>query len=90
MGNQGSHRRHVVIWKILRTILTPWLRWRFNFIAEPVDIEGPYLVFANHNTNWDPLLLACSFRQQMYYVASEHIFRWRFTAGIIRDRKSVV
>ena len=80
----GNHRRHIIIWKILRPILMPWLRWKFNFLAEPVGIEGPYLVFANHNTNWDPLLLACSFSQQMYYVASEHIFRWRFMARIIR------
>ena len=44
---------------------------------------GPFLVLCNHNTDWDPLLLACAFPDYMSYVASETIFRWRFAGKLI-------
>lgn len=78
------HRRHVLFWKLARFIAAPWLRRKFNFTPQIADVKGPYLVLANHTTDWDPLLVACSFPEQMYFVASEHIFRWRFTARLIR------
>lgn len=37
---------------------------------------GPMLVVSNHNTDLDPVFLAMSFKEHMYFVASEHVFRW--------------
>ena len=43
---------------------------------EDLDIEGPVILVPNHVNTWDPLLVAMSLRhKQVYYVASEHIFR---------------
>lgn len=69
-------KRDKAVWRFLRRFLGGWIRRKFNLTAEPVAADGPYLVLANHATNWDPLLIALSFEQQMYFVASEHIFRW--------------
>lgn len=74
------------IWGFLCFILNGWLRRKFGFTPEiaPPDLRGPCLVLANHTTNWDPLLMALSFRKHpMYFVASEHIFRWGFLWRVI-------
>jgi 1-acyl-sn-glycerol-3-phosphate acyltransferase len=38
----------------------------------------------NHVTNWDPLLVACAFPEQMYFVGSENIFRMGVAGRLIR------
>ena len=79
------HIMHIRVWKFLRWLLVPWLRHKFNFKYEEYTPEDdtPVLVMANHDTDWDPLLLACAFPNQMYFVASEHIFRWGFLSKLI-------
>ena len=68
--------RHRKIWKIIYGPLSFWLRRKFNFTPEIARIDGPCLVVPNHVTNFDPILVSLSFPDnQMYYVASEHIFR---------------
>ena len=47
-------------------------------------MKGPYLVLANHNTDLDPGLVALSFPQQMYFVASEHVYRAGFASKVLR------
>ena len=43
---------------------------------EDLRVEGPVLLIPNHVSSWDPLLVAMSLRdKQVYYVASEHLFR---------------
>lgn len=78
-----NNRRHVVVWNILRFLISPWIRWKFNFFPEKAEVSGPYLLLANHTTDWDAFFIALSFRQQTYFVASEHIFRWNFLTKII-------
>jgi len=41
-------------------------------------------VLANHNTDYDPLMVAASFPKQMYFVASEHIARWKAGYRLLR------
>lgn len=79
------HVMHKRVWIFLRWLLVPWLRWKFDYSYEeyPGEGEGPVLVMANHDTDWDPLLLACAFPKQMYFVASEHIFRWGILSKLI-------
>ena len=80
---EKARKRHLVVWKILRTLLRPWIIHKFNFKSEIYNVDGPCLVLANHNTDWDPLVVATAFPNQMYFVASEHIFRWGFVSRII-------
>lgn len=68
--------RHRKIWKLIYRPLSLWLRRKFNFTPEIARIDGPCIVIPNHVTNFDPILVSLSFPDnQMYYVASEHIFR---------------
>ena len=68
--------RHRKIWKLIYPPLSFWLRRKFNYTPEIARIEGPCIVVPNHVTNFDPILVSLSFPDnQMYFVASEHIFR---------------
>lgn len=87
-GGEGwrveHEKRDKRLWAFFCRILYGWLKRKFNFTPERVDVPGPYLVLSNHTTDWDPLLVSLSFRKaQMYYVASEHIFHWGLAWKII-------
>ena len=44
---------------------------------------GPMLIVSNHNADLDPVFLSMAFQEHMYFVASEHIFRWGFWSRLI-------
>ena len=48
--------------------------YRFKYAK---NLPDNYIVLANHATDFDPLFVGVSFRRQMYFVASEHISRWK-------------
>lgn len=76
--------RHRIIYRILRTLVTPILKPLLGFDCEVFrEKRPPYIVLSNHISQWDPLPIALSFPQHMYYVASEHIFRWGLTSKLI-------
>lgn len=78
------HKRHERAYKIVMTLVTPFLKWRFKIQSEPAPkIAGPYLVYANHNADLDPVLLQMSFKDMIYFVASEHIFRAGFASRLL-------
>lgn len=72
-GTVKGRRRHVFVWKALRPLakLICWIK--FGFTCEKTNVKGPYLLVSNHVTNWDPILVACSFPEQTYFVTSEHL-----------------
>ena len=78
------HTRHKWIYKIVLILVAPFFRWRMGYRCLPADkLEEPYIVLANHTTDLDPVLVAMSFTQQMYFVASEHIYRWGFVSKLL-------
>ena len=71
-----SGKRHQRIWRILYALLHRPIERVFCLSHENVMPSGPCLVVSNHVTDYDPLLVAMSFpRTDLYYVASEHLFR---------------
>ena len=81
---KDPHKRHAIIWKTLLP-LARFIAWvKFGFRAVPADVKGPFLLVSNHNTNWDPILAGCSFREQIYFVASEHILRSKLFGRFLR------
>ena len=69
-------KRHQVCWRLAYTLLHRPIERIFNLTHVDVEPEGPCLVIANHVTDYDPLLVAMSFpRTDLYFVASEHLFR---------------
>ena len=80
-----KYKRHQVFWKIIRFIAPSVLKplYKYSYELAP-KLEPPYLVFSNHNGDLDPALVGLSFPQQMYFVASEHVYRAGFASKILR------
>ena len=77
-------KRHDFIYWFGRLILYRPLARKFSFKCDDIKVEhSPYIVIANHLTNWDPLLIGMSFRKNMYYVASDHILRMGLKSKIL-------
>ena len=74
-AEKDPHVRHQHIWTFARPLARAVAWLKFGYAAEPADVPGTFLLVSNHNTNWDPVLVGCSFPQQMYFVASEHVLR---------------
>ena len=81
MDRTAFHRR---VWHVLYAVVDKPLHWIFALESEPCTAEGPCIVISNHVTDFDPFLVAMSFPdKQLYYVASEHIFRLPVASKII-------
>ncbi len=79
--------KHKVVWHLLRPPVALFLRIKFGYTScrvKSCDLPENYIVLANHATDFDPLMVATSFRRQMYCVGSEHISRWKIAYPIIK------
>ena len=76
-----DRKRHRILWKCARPIAIAASSLLVGFRADVCREKGPFLVLANHNADLDPLFIACSFPEPLYFVGSEHIMR----AGRISD-----
>lgn len=86
---EKKQRRHQRLWSFCRVIVRPWLKGIYHIQAENAaprikDIQGPYLVLSNHNGNLDPGFLGLSFQKQMYFVASENVYRSGFASKVLK------
>ncbi len=71
-------KRHHFFWWLLRPLIIVFLWVKFGYTFKKAKgLPRNYIVLANHATDYDPLLVAASFPRQMYFVASEHIARWK-------------
>lgn len=78
-------KRHVFFYKFFYPFVALFLKIKFGYrfkIAK--NLPEPYIVLSNHNTDYDMLLVGVSFPRQMYFVASEHILRWKRAAKFLR------
>lgn len=79
MGKQKSayyRKRHTRFNRFFRWLLRPVLCRKFAFSYDEVSGIGEnYIVLANHNTDFDPLLISLVFQEFMYFVTSEHVMR---------------
>ena len=81
MERTELHRR---VWRILYRAVDLPLHRLYALESEPCTVEGPCIVISNHVTDMDPFLVAMSFpHKQLYYVASEHIFRIPVASKVI-------
>ena len=76
---------HKAFYGAVRGMIIPYFK---TFGRYSCDIYTPksdnYLMLANHNTNWDFFYFGMALKDQMYFVASEHIFRQGFTSFLIK------
>lgn len=84
---QNLWRRHIRIYRFLTRALNGPVRSMFNYTYDTYgadEIEGPVIVIPNHACAWDPILTGIAFRRkQMYFVATEHILRWKVLGLVI-------
>ena len=79
-----NERRHQLVWRLLQPPVRALVRWKFNLSCEEIHPDGPILLISNHVSAWDPLLVASSLpKHQLYFVASEHIFRLGLLSRLI-------
>ena len=79
-----DYTRHQKIWRRLYALTHRWICRKFHLTHEDLHVDGPVLLIPNHVNAWDPLLVAMCLRdKQVYYVASEHIFRWGLAARLL-------
>lgn len=84
-NTEKDFRRHKRIYRFLFVTLGGALRRMFAYECTPApEMVSNYLVLSNHNTDLDPALVALSFKEQMYFVASEHVLRNNFTARLLK------
>ena len=75
---------HRIVFRIGHFFAVPFLRVKFRYSYDPLpDINGPYLLLANHNTDFDPLFLGVACPTQMYFVATEKILRMGFLTVLV-------
>ena len=75
------YERHRKIWRLLYGPVSLWICRKFHMTHEDLEVDGPVLLVPNHVNAWDPLLVAMSLKhKQLYFVASEHLFRLGFVS----------
>ena len=71
-----AHRRHQRIWNFFWYFAAYVFKWIYSYSCKKAPrIDGPYLVVPNHTSELDCVLVGMSFPKQMYFVASEHVYR---------------
>ena len=72
------NKRHSIFYNFFRPLVIIFLRFKFGYRFKVAkNLPDNYIVLSNHTTDFDPLLVAASFPRKMYFVASEHISRWK-------------
>ena len=68
--------RHRVVVPVVHLFFGPYVRWKYHIHIERFREDGkrPYLILMNHQTGFDQFFVGMSFRQPVYYVATEDIF----------------
>ena len=78
--------RHRLVVPLIHIFFGPFVRWKYHIRIEPFRGEGkrPYLILMNHQTGYDQFFVGLTFRQPVYYIASEDIFSLGWVSDLIR------
>ena len=82
---QRKLKKHFIAYRLLRPIVYLVAKIVLNYKCKTApDIKEPCLILSNHTMDWDPLLVACSFKNPINFLASEHAMRLGFLSNIIK------
>ena len=78
--------RHRIVVPVVHLFFGPYVRWKYHIHIERFREEGkrPYLILMNHQTGFDQFFVGMSFRQPVYYVATEDIFSLGWLSDLLR------
>lgn len=76
-----------MLYRVLRVILIifikPIMRVHVNGL-ENLPENNDYILCSNHSSNWDPIFLAISLPNQIYFMAKKEILEWPIIGRIIK------
>lgn len=76
-----------MLYKVLRAILIffikPIMRVHVNGL-ENLPENNDYILCANHKSNWDPIFLAISIPNQIYFVVKKEITTWPIVGWLVK------
>lgn len=79
------NRHHIWIYQFFRQPVKLFLKLRFGFTGRKEKaLPSPSIILANHTTDYDPLMVGTSYREHMYFVAGEHVFRAGLASKLLR------
>ena len=79
------NKKHIFFWNLVRPFVILFAKIRFGFQYKKAEnLPEKYIVLSNHVTDYDMVFLICSFPKQMYFVASEHIARWKTLYALLK------
>ncbi|MCL1959897.1 MAG: 1-acyl-sn-glycerol-3-phosphate acyltransferase [Spirochaetes bacterium] len=78
-------KRHDFVYRMSWILFRRFFARKFNFEYDAIRPEkSPFFVISNHLTNWDPILIGLSFGRNLYYVATDQIFRMGLKSRILK------
>ncbi len=78
--------RHTVVRNFLWVPFYVYARIKYNFKPEVFkeDVKRPRLILLNHQTPFDQFFVGLSFKEPVYYLATEDIFSMGFVSKLIK------
>jgi len=77
-------KRHDFVYRFAWILFHRHFARKFNFEYDNIKVDSsPFILVSNHLTNWDPILIGLSFGRNMYYVATDQIFRMGFKSKLL-------
>ena len=84
MTKVHSHEQYVSIYRFLKRVAGRPLCRLLGFSSACYALpQTPALIVSNHNADFDPVFVAMAFQEHMYFVASEHVFRWGLVSRLL-------
>ena len=83
---QWIKRRHQIVVDLIRPVFGLYVRAKYGIKVEKFKDQGdrPYLIVMNHQTGFDQFFVGLTFRQPVYYLATEDIFSMGWVSDLIR------
>ncbi len=79
-----TKKRHAFIQKVAKFLMLPFVKWGYHAKITKCKDKRQRLIISNHQTPFDQFFIAYSFKQPVYYVASEDLFSNGFLSKLIR------
>lgn len=85
-NKQWIKSRHKYVVSLIHFAFKPYVQWKYGITIQPFREEGnrPYLIIMNHQTGFDQFFVGLTFRQPVYYLATEDIFSMGWVSNLIR------